>query len=565
MTKEVKLSKEKHNPMLSLIKMQLRNKLDLKWLKNQKSLIRTIVLSVLKFVAIAAFAFIILYLMEYLALFYFSEIPRVMILAVAFSLFLSLVSCTFGLMNTLYFSEDNKVLITMPVSSNKIFLSKILVYCIYEIKRSFSLLVPITLGCSILLIYRGMCSWVILLWMWIPLFFIVILPVFLGALLSIPLMYIKLFLKKHSILEIILFTLLLCGGIALVVYLISLIPENIDLINQWGYIRTFINNFLLAVEKKLQFISQMVYAMIGTKGDSLKYSLNWMSLVRLIVLASVVFVFAVIGYLIARPLFFKMMSKSFEVTTGSGKGNKNVMHNKYVTFINKELKINLRTMDISINYLMIYIIVPIAILLLNSIFAAMETKMLGDIMIYTANILLICLPMLASNSLIATYYSREGRAGYLKKTKPIYARYPLLSKLFFNVIFSIPSVFASIAIFGSFSSLRVLDIILLGFGILFLHLGHMLWCAMLDIMNPQNEQYATTKTVEQNPNEDKGTIIAFVLSFAYAIFSYKLFSEALLGNDTLVASIKLMLIGLVVFIILFILLTLNIKAYYYDK
>ena len=65
----------------------------------------------------------------------------------------------------------------------------------------------------------------------------------------------------------------------------------------------------------------------------------------------------------------------------------------------------------------------------------MDTRQLGDLLIYTFNILLICLPLLASNALVATYYSREGRAGYMKKTKPIYAAYPLFTKLFFNVIF----------------------------------------------------------------------------------------------------------------------------------
>lgn len=51
-----------------------------------------------------------------------------MVLILTISLGLSLISCTFELTNNLYFSEDNRVLITLPVDTNKIFVSKIIVF-----------------------------------------------------------------------------------------------------------------------------------------------------------------------------------------------------------------------------------------------------------------------------------------------------------------------------------------------------------------------------------------------------------------------------------------------------
>ena len=50
----------------------------------------------------------------------------------------------------------------------------------------------------------------------------------------------------------------------------------------------------------------------------------------------------------------------------------------------------------------------------------MDTREVGNLLIYTFNVLLICLPLLSSNALVATYYSREGRTGYMKKSKPIF-------------------------------------------------------------------------------------------------------------------------------------------------
>ena len=46
----------------------------------------------------------------------------------------------------------------------------------------------------------------------------------------------------------------------------------------------------------------------------------------------------------------------------------------------------------------------------------MTPSSMGYRLIYAFNVLLICLPMLASNALVATYYSSEGRAAYMKKT-----------------------------------------------------------------------------------------------------------------------------------------------------
>jgi len=40
-------------------------------------------------------------------------------------------------------------------------------------------------------------------------------------------------------------------------------------------------------------------------------------------------------------------------------------------------------------------------------------------------------------------------------------------------------------------------------------------------MNPQNEQYATTGEVTDNPNEKKSTILAFIISFL--VFAISLF------------------------------------------
>lgn len=551
----------------TLIMMQLKDKLDLSFLKDKKQLLRTIIFTVLKFVIIVVIANVILSLCSLIGLFFNSEFPQIMILILSVSLLLSLVSCTIELMKNLYFSEDNKVLITLPVDANKIFISKIIVFYIYELKKSISFLLPLTLSCTIQMTIKNLCPAWINLWMLVALVFIIMLPVLLGALLSIISMWIYRFLKKVPILEFI----IIIGVGALTIFgivkLIGLIPKDINLISQWPTISKNIRLFLLAVEQKLTMVSQLIYIIIGEKTQGLNYVLNFTTLYKFLILSVTNIILFLLAYFISRPIFFKMMSKNFEVNKKNSINKNNKTHNKYLTFIDKEFKINIRTLDISINYLIVYIIVPILILFLNTMYKAMNTRILGDMLIYTFNILLICLPLLASNALVATYYSREGRAGYIKKTKPIYAIYPLISKLFFNILFSIPTIFITVSIFGNSVAFKTIEIVILGFAILFLHLGHMFYSATLDIMNPQNEQYATTGNSIDNPNENKSTILAFVLSALFALIAYKLLSEANLASVTgsiLTGAIKMMLISLVFLASTVSMFVKRIKAFYYE-
>ena len=550
----------------TLVAIQLRDKLDLSFLSNKKETFRTLLFGLLKFIAVAAICFVILFLFKQYV-FKETDIPKIIILVFSFILVLMVISSTFELMNSLYFSDDNRVLITFPVNTNYIFVSKIIVFYMYQLKKNLEFIFPFLFGCSLFMsiVFTYRSPWFLCLWIVLPFIFIIALVVLLAALLSIPMMYISRYLKKNTIVALITSLIALVASIVLIVYLIKLIPENIDLMNQWPAISNNIHNFLLAIESKLSIMSKFVYTVLGEyNSNKLNYQINVISLLKLgIMIITTVALFFIV-FFISKPIFFSMMAKNFEINKSNKEGKNNHVHNKYLTFINKEFIINLRTINISLNYLIIYIIVPILILFLNALYKAMDTRKLGDLLIYTFNILLICLPLLASNALVATYYSREGRAAYIKKTKPILVIYPLLAKLIFNAAFSIPTIFASVAIFGHSVHFNALEIFILGLAILFLHYGHMVYSAMLDIMNPQNEQYATFGNTDDNPNENKSTIVAFILSFVYAIISYKLLSEALLANNITLGVFKLMLISGSYFVGIAILFAKRVKAFYYS-
>ena len=133
----------------TLVLMQLKDKLDFNWLKSNKNRIHTVMTSIIKFAVLTLIYTIILYAASLLKLIYDSDMPKIMTLVITVLMIMQLISCTIGLTKSLYYSEDNRVLITLPVTNNKIFISKLLVFFFYELKRSFSFTIPIILGCTI--------------------------------------------------------------------------------------------------------------------------------------------------------------------------------------------------------------------------------------------------------------------------------------------------------------------------------------------------------------------------------------------------------------------------------
>ena len=181
-------------------------------------------------------------------------------------------------------------------------------------------------------------------------------------------------------------------------------------------------------------------------------------------------------------------------------------------------------------------------------------------MTFSFNILMILLILLSSNSLLASVYSSEGRTAYLMKTVPHKHSKYLFPKLILPLTCSSLSILATCIIFALFSKMSILNIICMFIAILSLYVGHLFWSAELDLMNPQNEQYATTGEVNDNPNEKKSTILAFIISFLVFAISLFFFME----NATY-TWLKLACIGFAFAIFRIMFYFSKIKVYYGEK
>ena len=127
----------------TLTVMQLKEKLDVAYLRSFKKTLFRVVYFVLEFAAITAICFLLFWAAKLLRVFDVvnGKIPMEILNAVlALMLVLSIVFTTIGLVQSLYLSRDNLVLLTFPATPTIVFMSKLLVYYVHELKKNFMFL-----------------------------------------------------------------------------------------------------------------------------------------------------------------------------------------------------------------------------------------------------------------------------------------------------------------------------------------------------------------------------------------------------------------------------------------
>lgn len=508
----------------TLVLMQLKDKIDLSYLKSKKQTIFKVVLSVLKFIIVTALIYVGFYVLSFLRLIsLLPGIPQNFFTVIFTIMFiLSIVVCTFGIMKNLYFTKDNALLLTLPANRTVVFTSKLIVYYLYELIRNLTYIMPLFVAYGLV----NKMPFYFYLWLLITFLIVTALPVVIGALLSIPTMFISNFIKQYKWLEYSLLVIFIGGIVTGLIFLINAIPTNFDLIGTWGTTFWKIQDFMNDFTKIFVPFAWVATSVVGERygvSNALFTGNQWLCLLGVVL--SIVVIIG-ITYLLVRPLFFKMASTPFEYRKVSvTKKYKNKKNSSFFSAIKKDLMLNYRTPEKFYGLLTVVAGLPIAIFLLNKIYAAMDTRLTGAYMSVAFNILMILLIVLASNTSLAHIYSEEGASSYLLKTNPKPYLQTLFSKLFVNIVLVSLSILLTTFIFTSFVNYNVWQSILIFLILESVYLGHLFWSAELDIMNPQTAQYQTTGSHVNNPNDIKSTITSFLLSALMAFLTYFFIAE----------------------------------------
>ena len=224
-----------------LVMMQLKDKIDMSFLKSKKKILFKVVYSLFLFLGLSAFIFLLFKAVVILGIFSFLQILnfRVYLVLMTIIFALSFMSCLVNITKTLYFSKDNQVLLTLPVGNGLLFSSKLIVCFLYELIKNLLYILPFFFAYGLVMgLPISFYLWAVLSLIFITLFIVTI-----CGFLSIPAMYITIILKKHKFLEFIVLVCVISLMVYCVVSLIYLIPEDIDLVRDWGKLYWVIQDF----------------------------------------------------------------------------------------------------------------------------------------------------------------------------------------------------------------------------------------------------------------------------------------------------------------------------------
>ena len=549
--------------LLILVKMQLKEQFNIKRgsLKDVGvfKLVMTVLVELLKFALVTVLCGAFLFITNYLGLFSVTNTIPASVMSIVFyaMLAVSIVSCTVGLTNSLYLARDNAVLLTLPCTPIQVYLSKLIIFFIFELKRNLSFIVPLFFAYYFLSGFPvGMYFWMLFCAILISLF-----TVSLGALLSIPGMFVANAFRQRKLLQgIVLATLVTAVTVALFAG-IAMIPANIDLVATWQNTCRQVQNVLAAYKTNFAPLFNATKMMLGVENfPYIEFPIGAIALRALIVLAVTAALFGT-GLLCVQPLFYKMASKPLEHLKRRARPKKNVVLPPWLSAIWSEILTAMKSPDRLFFNVAMLISPSMLIFLLNKIMAKMDTSARGDNMVIAFNILVILLLVLNANTYASSIYSRDGRSSYLIKTQPTSYYTLLIAKLVPSTLFVGASLIGSMVIMFNTLALPKGSTIMLIVSIVAIYLAHLFFCAELDLMNPKYQLYASMGASENNPNEATATVTAFLVSFGVAAVMFLLMME----STSPFVFVKLLIVALAVLAWRLTLLLRNIKLYYKEK
>lgn len=524
--------------------MQIGDELRVLKTGNRKKLVASVGLRLLAVALVTAALFVLFMLLN--STFQLTASRDMLVTILFITQVVSVISCLSGMMLVLFASKENTMLLAFPCNYTEIFISKIVVFALEEFKKSCYFLLPLLIG-------FGLNAGVgVEYWLQLPVFWITLclLPVFIGATLTIPVLYIKRFLQTHVWIYAILLIALIVAGFIGIYSVLSQVPVPIRLVAIYG-------KFVEAVKAAFVAINQFAifYNFIG---DALFGQMVWLYLpVMLLILAA----FATLCFFVAMPFYFKAASSTAENSSQKKHYHNRLKHgNLFFTFFGKELRIMLRSFQSVTSLITVVFIFPVITYVFNFILSAINTSTIGDYMTIAFNVM-ITLSLLGShNANTAASLSSEGNEFAVLKTAPSDTSVICWTKIAVTGLVNLLSLVVTAIMLLITTRLPLIDIIFTMFTILLISVGQIAWSFEFDLRNPKITDYATKGDgVVDNVNIAKAIGVSFVVAtLAGLVGLLCLFDQYVFGW------VRLLGFALIFLLARLYLLNSNIKVYFND-
>jgi len=440
---------------------------------------------------------------------------------------ISIISCVVQASNVLYTSKDNALLLTYPVKHHLVYISKISVMYILELLKSLTLVFPLFMAYGT--VVPGVFSVNYVLSGFIYSIILPFIPVLLGAIISIPFVYLTKILKHSNWVKGLFSLILFAGLIVLTVFFVKFIQDNSP-IRIVALFKKFNRDIAAFVTKFNRF---SLYANFIGRGMYAKNAADiWTN--HGLMLAVLVGI-ALVSIAISLPCFFRLASSASEnAATKDHKGENKAHNSTFITFFRKEMTLSIRNIgNFASDYAFLFAM-PFIVIILTCIFVHIDRNALGMSLTYGLLGLVILVMLCASNTASATAISSEGSEFVLLKTAPGKTSNIIWSKLLVNFII------AFIMTTVSFIILRVVLAADIQKGLLdssklfivyvyvnLIEIGLLLWSIQLDIVNPKLREFANAQNKNEITNSSTSIVIGLIFSIVFSAILLILFITTL--------------------------------------
>ena len=474
--------------LTTLVLMQLKDKWNLSFKNNKRAAIFKLSGYLILFGAITALAWFIMYFIgSYLHIFIGYRIPmNAMIPLIGILTVFEGVSILIGLTRSLFFAKDNVVLITYPVKSNTLFISKLIVYYFDAIKKSLTMFLPILIGFGIIYGYGVGFYFLVLL---LDLFYMAVVVLFCG-LLAIPTCYILRFIDKYQLIKIVVALLLAGAFIYVAIIVIGIIPNNINLMEEYDKFSKSMNNFLYNFSSNFTVLRSITRMFLGVSDGLTTSYASIYTIAGLGIMIGVIAVLCVGNAYLSKPFYTKMIATSNISKKPATHARKNPRHLKPFSVFKYELLRILRNEKMVVASLICIIVMPLVTILANKIYCSINTRATGGYYIYVFNFVFILIVLCSHNTSASYAYSKDGPSWTVNKTMPVDPKMSLSLRLVYNFLVSLAIIIPSSILFYKNYKAQMFSLPIFIITLIVLSILHIVLSASYDYSHSKNKDKA---------------------------------------------------------------------------
>ncbi len=423
-----------------------------------------------------------------------------------------LISLAFAIgnvINTLYLCKDNEMLVCLPVTPNQFFISKLLMIYLNELAVSSAISFPLfyNLGSQS---YQAMGAGY---YLSIPIMLILlpILPIAVAAFLSVPLMWIIRFLKKHTALAIVTMFSLVAACLWIYITLIGGMASEFNIANEQYETVKRINGIISDLGCRIPIYYRLAQGMLD-------FSKWYFFLIFVVGCAAVI----AATVLFTKYFFFKIAMASLENTVKSSEKKKTFrQRSTFASLFIKEFHCVFRSTTDVFEYFLFTILMPFIVFSYDKLLMSITVNQAGVNMIAGAHVMVVAILAMLSNISSASAVSRDGGNFYTSKIIPVNYFAQMFAKFSFNAVFTLGALIITAVI--SCFIYPTWQIVLGTIAVAMTAIGHIAYCIDSDIKNPtvnlQGDEGSSTVSKTTPKALISGLIIGFILGMIVILMS----------------------------------------------